>query len=116
MGVQRLFIKNPQLVGRIGNMTQLGGDFVFGPGALRAEYFPSHSELTGELGPICTFASRMQHAEDREHLGSDRSENLPNPSVSGRRRGNRTVSTLRDRSAPAFTFLYADGSPHRREK
>lgn len=96
-------------------MTQLGGDFVFGPGTLRAEYCFSHLELTGELGPICTFASRMQHAEDREHLGNDRSKNLPNPSVF-RRRGNRIVPALGDRGAPAFAFLYAEGSPHRREK
>jgi hypothetical protein len=34
MGTQRLFIKNPQFAGRIGNMAQSGGDFVFGPGAL----------------------------------------------------------------------------------
>ncbi|KAF9783925.1 hypothetical protein BJ322DRAFT_1007767 [Thelephora terrestris] len=54
----RLFIKNPQFVGKIGNMTQLGGDFVFGP------------------GPICTFAWQMQHTEDHievseliKHLG-----------------------------------------------
>ncbi|KAF9649459.1 hypothetical protein BDM02DRAFT_3142497 [Thelephora ganbajun] len=57
-GLIRAFIKNPRFVGKIGNMTQLGGDFVFGP------------------GPICTFASRMQHAEDHvevseltQHLG-----------------------------------------------
>lgn len=52
-------------------MTQLGGDFIFGPGALRAEYYFNHLELTDTLGPVCTFASRMQHAEDREHLGND---------------------------------------------
>jgi len=76
----RLFIKNPQFVGRVGNMTQLGGDFVFGP------------------GPVCTFASRMQHTEDHvevseltQHLGiatrpPSPSLTLPTLSVSERSR------------------------------
>ena len=52
-------------------MTQLGGDFVFGPGAFRVEHCFSHLGLTDTLGLKCTFASRMQHAEDREHPGND---------------------------------------------
>lgn len=71
MCTQRVFIKNPQFAGKFGNMAQLGGDFILGPGALRAEYCFSHLGLTDLLGPICTFASRMQHAEDREYLGND---------------------------------------------
>ncbi|KAF9445750.1 hypothetical protein P691DRAFT_734467 [Macrolepiota fuliginosa MF-IS2] len=39
-------IKNPGLIGKQGNLSQLGGDFVFGP------------------GNTCSFASRMQHTED----------------------------------------------------
>ncbi|KAF8887117.1 AhpC/TSA antioxidant enzyme-domain-containing protein [Infundibulicybe gibba] len=40
-------LQNPKLIGKQGNVSQLGGDFIFGPGAQ------------------CTFASRMQHTEDR---------------------------------------------------
>ncbi|KZP05557.1 hypothetical protein FIBSPDRAFT_1054036 [Athelia psychrophila] len=39
-------LKNPALVGKQGNISQLGGDFIFGPGNL------------------CSFASRMRHTED----------------------------------------------------
>ncbi|KAF5376209.1 hypothetical protein D9615_008488 [Tricholomella constricta] len=39
-------LKHPSLIGKQGNISQLGGDFVLGP------------------GPQCTFASRMQHTED----------------------------------------------------
>ncbi|KZT02065.1 uncharacterized protein LAESUDRAFT_662670 [Laetiporus sulphureus 93-53] len=38
--------KNPQLIGKQGNISQLGGDFIFGP------------------GETCSFASRMKHTED----------------------------------------------------
>ncbi|KAF8805171.1 hypothetical protein BYT27DRAFT_7192842 [Phlegmacium glaucopus] len=39
-------MKNPSHIGKQGNISQLGGDFIFGP------------------GPQCTFASRMKHTED----------------------------------------------------
>ncbi|KAH7886410.1 AhpC/TSA antioxidant enzyme-domain-containing protein [Phlebopus sp. FC_14] len=39
-------LKNPSLIGKQGNISQLGGEFVFG------------------LGPTCTYASRMQHTQD----------------------------------------------------
>ncbi|RPD80416.1 hypothetical protein L226DRAFT_550438 [Lentinus tigrinus ALCF2SS1-7] len=39
-------LKNPQHVGKQGNISQLGGDFVFGP------------------GETCTYAWRMRHTED----------------------------------------------------
>ncbi|EKM84440.1 hypothetical protein AGABI1DRAFT_82093 [Agaricus bisporus var. burnettii JB137-S8] len=39
-------LKNPNLLGKQGNISQLGGEFVFGP------------------GNVCSFASRMQHTED----------------------------------------------------
>ncbi|KAI0748487.1 AhpC/TSA antioxidant enzyme-domain-containing protein [Daedaleopsis nitida] len=39
-------LKNPQFIGKQGNISQLGGDFVFGP------------------GETCTYASRMKHTED----------------------------------------------------
>ncbi|KAJ7099533.1 AhpC/TSA antioxidant enzyme-domain-containing protein [Mycena belliarum] len=39
-------IKAPSLIGKQGNASQLGGDFIFGP------------------GDQCTFAHRMQHTED----------------------------------------------------
>ncbi|TRM64526.1 AhpC/TSA antioxidant enzyme-domain-containing protein, partial [Schizophyllum amplum] len=39
-------LKQPALLGRQGNISQLGGEFVLGP------------------GNVCTFASRMQHTED----------------------------------------------------
>ncbi|KAF9235052.1 AhpC/TSA antioxidant enzyme-domain-containing protein [Melanogaster broomeanus] len=39
-------LKNPSLIGKQGNISQLGGEFVFEP------------------GPMCTFASRMQHTQD----------------------------------------------------
>ena len=53
-------------------MSQLGGDFVFGPGAPRVGLdFCYCLGLTNVLGPTCTFASRMQHTEDREWLDND---------------------------------------------
>jgi len=39
MSMQRVFFKNPQFVGKFGSMTQLGGDFVFGPGTSDLEYY-----------------------------------------------------------------------------
>ncbi|SJL12006.1 uncharacterized protein ARMOST_15422 [Armillaria ostoyae] len=53
-------LKNPSLIGKQGNISQLGGDFVFGP------------------GKECIFASRMQNTEDHievselmKHAGVD---------------------------------------------
>ncbi|KAF5313254.1 hypothetical protein D9619_002365 [Psilocybe cf. subviscida] len=43
-------LKHPTLVGKQGNMSQVGGEFIFGP------------------GNTCSFASRMQHTEDRKVL------------------------------------------------
>ncbi|KAK7062871.1 hypothetical protein VNI00_000368 [Paramarasmius palmivorus] len=40
------FLKNPTLIGKQGNVSQIGGDFVFGP------------------GNKCSFAHLMQHTED----------------------------------------------------
>ena len=40
-------MKNPALVGKQGNISQLGGDFIFGP------------------GNTCLLAYRMRHTEDR---------------------------------------------------
>ncbi|OSD08504.1 hypothetical protein PYCCODRAFT_1448718 [Trametes coccinea BRFM310] len=39
-------LKNPQFIGKQGNISQLGGDFIFGP------------------GETCSYASRMKHTED----------------------------------------------------
>ncbi|KAF8639368.1 hypothetical protein AX17_001557 [Amanita inopinata Kibby_2008] len=39
-------LMHPTLIGKQGNISQLGGEFIFGP------------------GNICSFASRMQHTED----------------------------------------------------
>ncbi|KAF7981342.1 hypothetical protein HWV62_33787 [Athelia sp. TMB] len=39
-------LKNPTLMGKQGNISQLGGDFIFGP------------------GNSCSFASRMRHTQD----------------------------------------------------
>ena len=111
---QRLFIKNPQFAGKIGNMTQLGGDFVFGPGTLHTEHRLSCSGLTNILGPICTFASRMQHAEDREYLGNDGLKFFLTPFVF-RCRGFRTDPTLGDR-VPTLTLRNANDPLHWREK
>ncbi|KAK0215142.1 AhpC/TSA antioxidant enzyme-domain-containing protein [Armillaria fumosa] len=53
-------LKRPSLIGKQGNISQLGGEFVFGP------------------GKECTFASRMQNTEDHvevselmKHAGVD---------------------------------------------
>jgi hypothetical protein len=51
-------IKHPTLVGKQGNISQLGGDFIFGPGAQ------------------CSFAHRMQNTEDRQCLYFDFSPQL----------------------------------------
>uniref|UniRef100_A0A0W0FBF7 AB hydrolase-1 domain-containing protein n=1 Tax=Moniliophthora roreri TaxID=221103 RepID=A0A0W0FBF7_MONRR len=42
------FMKNPSLIGKQGNVSQIGGDFVFGP------------------GNTCSYAHFMQHTEDRK--------------------------------------------------
>ncbi|KAI0822744.1 AhpC/TSA antioxidant enzyme-domain-containing protein [Trametes gibbosa] len=39
-------LKKPQYIGKQGNISQLGGDFIFGP------------------GEACSYASRMRHTED----------------------------------------------------
>ncbi|KAK0466667.1 AhpC/TSA antioxidant enzyme-domain-containing protein [Armillaria novae-zelandiae] len=53
-------LKSPSLIGKQGNISQLGGEFIFGP------------------GKECTFASRMQNTEDHvevselmKHAGVD---------------------------------------------
>ncbi|KAF8901382.1 AhpC/TSA antioxidant enzyme-domain-containing protein [Gymnopilus junonius] len=46
MSLWRGPIKHPSLIGKNGDISQLGGEFVFGP------------------GNTCSFASRMQHTED----------------------------------------------------
>ncbi|KDR86128.1 hypothetical protein GALMADRAFT_54116 [Galerina marginata CBS 339.88] len=46
MSLWRGPIKHPSLVGKNGNISQNGGEFIFGP------------------GNTCSFASRMQHTED----------------------------------------------------
>ncbi|KJA19195.1 hypothetical protein HYPSUDRAFT_144043 [Hypholoma sublateritium FD-334 SS-4] len=43
-------LKNPSLIGKQGNLSQLGGDFIFGP------------------GNTCSFASRMRHTEDHMEI------------------------------------------------
>jgi len=43
-------IKNPSFIGKNGNISQLGGEFIFSP------------------GPQCTFASRMKHTEDHTEV------------------------------------------------
>ncbi|KAF8636749.1 hypothetical protein AX16_010953 [Volvariella volvacea WC 439] len=43
-------VKNPGLIGKQGNPSQVGGEFVFGPGLK------------------CTFASRMKHTEDHTEV------------------------------------------------
>ncbi|GLB43806.1 putative ahpC/TSA antioxidant enzyme [Lyophyllum shimeji] len=43
-------LKHPSLIGKQGNISQLGGEFVFGPGLQ------------------CTFASRMKHTEDHVEI------------------------------------------------
>jgi len=62
-------VTHPKLIGRQGNIAQLGGDFIFGVGgyrvrtdlALRYRYHP--------IGPQCSFAHRMRHTEDRKLMG-----------------------------------------------
>ncbi|TFK66430.1 hypothetical protein BDN72DRAFT_961750 [Pluteus cervinus] len=50
MSIWRGPVKNPTLLGKQGNLSQLGGEFVLGP------------------GPTCTFAYRMQHTEDHTEV------------------------------------------------
>lgn len=95
-------------------MTQLGGDFVLGPGALHAEYFSIVFGPTCMAGPICTFASRMQHAEDREHPGND--DINPSDVVVLRYRGFRTNPTLGNNSDPAPALPNANDAHCQREK
>lgn len=47
--VQRGPVQHPSLIGKNGNISQLGGEFIFGP------------------GNVCSFASRMRHTEDRTY-------------------------------------------------
>ncbi|KZT73400.1 hypothetical protein DAEQUDRAFT_703823 [Daedalea quercina L-15889] len=44
-------LKVPRLIGKQGKISQLGGDFIFGP------------------GETCSFASRMHHTEDHVEVG-----------------------------------------------
>lgn len=46
VGLQR-GLRHPSHIGKQGNMSQLGGEFIFGP------------------GNTCSYASRMRHTEDR---------------------------------------------------
>ncbi|PPQ82516.1 hypothetical protein CVT26_013011 [Gymnopilus dilepis] len=50
MSLWRGPIKHPSLVGKNGNISQLGGEFIFGP------------------GNTCSFASRMVHTEDHTEV------------------------------------------------
>ncbi|KAF4612418.1 hypothetical protein D9613_004594 [Agrocybe pediades] len=50
MSLWRGPIKNPSLIGKNGNISQLGGEFIFGPGS------------------VCSFASRMRHTEDHTEV------------------------------------------------
>lgn len=43
-------LQHPTLAGKQGNISQLGGDFILGP------------------GDVCSFAHRMQNTEDRTFL------------------------------------------------
>jgi len=53
----------PTQLGKQGNIKQLGGDFIFGPGTL---YEDSRTlGLLVMIGNTCSFAHRMQHTEDR---------------------------------------------------
>ncbi|OBZ68580.1 Thioredoxin-like protein AAED1 [Grifola frondosa] len=45
-------LKNPQYIGKQRNISQLGGDFIFGP------------------GQKCTYASRMRHTEDHVEVAN----------------------------------------------
>jgi len=58
-------LKHPDHIGKQGNISQLGGDFIFGTGT---RIFPiSGSSLRSDLmvDNDCLFAHRMEHSEDR---------------------------------------------------
>ena len=56
-------VTNPGLIGKQGNISQLGGEFILGPGKLPIYYQFLDSNVFS--GCRCSFASRMQHTEDR---------------------------------------------------
>jgi hypothetical protein len=62
-------MKNPNHVGKQGDVKQLGGDFILGPGAVQ-HYLKFHdAPLTHSFFIIvnqCTYAHLMEHTEDRE--------------------------------------------------
>ncbi|KAI0294884.1 hypothetical protein B0F90DRAFT_1811576 [Multifurca ochricompacta] len=60
-------LKSPSHIGKQGNISQNGGDFVFGPGMhLIAISSTAHTRLTmaSPLGLACSYSSRMKHTED----------------------------------------------------
>ncbi len=62
---QRGPVHNPSLVGKQGNIKQLGGDFIFGPGQSPTYLLRRYSIDLFLSGNSCSFASRMQNTEDR---------------------------------------------------
>jgi hypothetical protein len=64
--LQRGPVKSPSHIGRQGNFSQLGGDFIFGPGMHLYSLDRNKSlNLASKLGIACSYLSRMRHTEDR---------------------------------------------------
>jgi len=58
-------LKSPIAFFKGGNITQLGGDFILGPGELASMPTLLQGSLTYFAGNHCSFASRMRWATDR---------------------------------------------------
>lgn len=107
-GTQRGPLSHLTQLGKQGNISQLGGDFVLGPGACAA---PFRLWLTRDgAGPTSSFAWRMRNTQDRASralrtragLGADRLGRYPRcgaPEARGRR-ARRVICAYRE----AFTF------------
>lgn len=60
---------NASLIGKQGNLAQLGGEFIMGPGEFLPSLSPPLTIINVSLrnqGNQCAFAHRMRHTEDRE--------------------------------------------------
>jgi hypothetical protein len=65
--VQNGPLKNPSLIGKQGNISQLGGELIFGSSMWFAVPEAQQNSLRLLKDNECIFAYRMQHSEDRQY-------------------------------------------------
>jgi hypothetical protein len=64
-------LKKPLHIGKQGNFSQLGGEFILGPRTYHSLFLCQLSNLLRSItlrkGNTCSFAHYMRHTEDREY-------------------------------------------------